>query len=344
MGQEARMRRALAVAAALAVVGCKEEAPPVPAGTVVEWAQQSPDGRFEVRQRREGSGCRVQAVVKSADGERTLWSTQTCLPTPSALTFLSPNGDKLLVLDLFPSAQAAQTSDWSQVPLVSLWVRGAVIRQYTGAEILPAEQITHMTKVLSWVRGDTLEEARKSARASTDGERVTVDLIGGQTLTLDFEGNPLPAPVGPVARPAREEPVAAAAVATPQKEPTAAVDAAVDVPALPRREEKQPGAAAKTDAMAADEQGLYRWEDEQGGLHFGVGSQVPARFRKRARPVDADVGVVPLDAATPPSAGAQPAGRQPAAGGQQPATPARKQGEGAQPEGAPPPAPPAEGT
>ena len=325
------MRKALAAAAVLAAVGCKQEQQQPPTTTVVEWAQQSPDGRFEIRQRRDGTGCRVQAVVKSADGDRALWSTQTCLPTPSGLAFLSANGEKVLVLDLFPSSRAAQASDWSSVPLISLWVRGAVVRQYTGAEILGQDRVTQMGSVLSWVRGDTLEDARRAARASTDGDHITIQLVDGNSLTLGFEGNPLPVPSAPPAKPARfEEPVAAVA-GNPTPPPVP-----VRVDALPRVEQSEP--------LAADEQGLYRWEDDQGALHFGVGAQVPARYRKRARPVDGSVGVIPLDRSEPAAAaprappGSPPApGPAPAPAGQPTAAPAAQPGPAAPPAGGAPP-------
>lgn len=316
------MRRALAAAAVLAAVGCKQQEPAAPAPSTdpaADWVQKSSDGRFEIRQRRETSGCRVQAVVKSPDGERSLWTSQTCLPTPSGLVFLSANGERLLVLDLFPSSQAAQTADWSKVPLASVWARGAVVRQYTGAELLTRERVTDMGKVLSWVRGDSYDDVHKAARASPDGQSVTVDLVDGRTLALGFEGNPLPAPEPAAAEPARK----VNAVAAP----------ALDV--RPAAGEPLPQAQRPQDRLAGDEQGLYRWEDEQGELHFGVGAQVPPQYRKRARPVDAAVGVVPMDSPSaasmqaggpapggPAPGGTPRAGPAPAPGGPAPAAPA----------------------
>jgi len=274
------MKRALAVAAVLAAAGCSKSEPEVtsPASTVVEWAQQSPDGRFEVRLRRDTAGCRVQAVVKP--GDRVLWTSQTCLPTPSGMVFLSANGENLLVLDLFPSTTAAQGADWTNLPLVSCWSRGAVVRQYTGGEILAPQQVADMRKVLSWVKGDTFEDAHRSARATADGEQVVVELVDGRRLTFGFDGAPLPTPALP----------AKAAVARTQEEPPPPRPAAAAAP--------QPAESAP-DPLASDEQGLYRWEDDQGGLHFGSGSQIPPRYRKRAIPVSASVGVVPLDHAGP---------------------------------------------
>jgi hypothetical protein len=328
------MRSALAAAAVLAVVGCKQQPPQAPASSVVEWAQQSPDRRLEIRQRRQGNGCRVEAVVKSPDGDRSLWSTQTCLPTSSGLVFLSPNGEKLLALDLFPSSQAAQASNWSRLPLISLWVRGAVVRQYTGAEILGERQSADMGKVLSWVRGDTLDDAHRAARPSADGEQVSIDLVDGRTLTLGFEGDPLPVPIAPPAgRPAhdRDEPVALQP--SPLPSPPEPADG-------PRRAERSDRAA---ELLAGDEQGLYRWEDDQGALHFGAGAQIPPRYRKRARPVDATVGVVPIErpslTATAPAGSNAETPSQPSAARSEGAAPAAGAGQPAPTPAAPPPPP-----
>jgi hypothetical protein len=306
------MKRALAVAAVLAAAGCRKEpeAGPGATSTVIEWAQQSPDGRFELRQRRDGASCRVQAVVKP--GDRVLWTSQTCLPIPAGLAFLSADGEKLLALDLFPSVPAAQAADWSGVPLASVWSRGAVVRQYTGGEILLPARAADMHRSLSWVRGDSDDAVHRSAHASADGDQVLVDLVDGRTLTFGFEGAPLPTPTPPPAT-ARAGADAAPALA-------AAGERRAEGGDLP--------AAAAADPMASDEQGLYSWEDEQGQLHFGAGAQVPARFRKKARPVSASVGVLPLEHALPqvPKASAEPP-----AGQQKPPV--------AAPQPAPPPAP-----
>ncbi len=280
------MRRVIAAAAVIAAAGCRKEPepPPAPVATVYEWAQHSPDKRFELRQRRDQAGCRVEAAVKPDD--RILWTSQTCLPAPSGLAFLSPNGEQLLVLDLFPSSQVAQGPDWSHVPIVSVWSRGAVVRQYTGSEILSAAQVTDMKRVLSWVRGDTFEHAQAAARASPDGSQVTIALVDGRSLTLGFGGEALPAP-----------PAAATAPAPAAEDLQQAPEAA------PREQAARPSGPAPL-----DEQALYRWEDDQGELHFGVGAQVPPRHRKRARPVSGSVGVMPLD--RPPPAPPQPAGKE----------------------------------
>jgi hypothetical protein len=117
---------------------------------------------------------------------------------------------------------------------------------------------------------------------------------------LGFDGAPLSAP------PAETAPAAGRA-----SEPALAAQG--DLPAAPA------AALRKPDPLAVDEQGLYRWEDDQGELHFGAGAQVPPRFRKRARPVSASVGVMPLD--RPPPAPAQPLSLRPSGAAQAQAQP-----------------------
>lgn len=280
------MRTALAVALALAVIGCKK--PPEaegPAPSDFEWAHTSLDGKFEIHQKRDGSACTVQVV--SLTDRRALWTWQSCLAAPSGLVFLSPGADKALVLELFPSGGGAQTPDWSKVPLASLWTGGVGSpRQYTGAELLAGNRVRDMRSVLSWLKGETYDEIKASARLTANGANVTADLVDGRTVVFGFDGAALPAP--PAGTPA----VAAAAAEPPPAPPPAVKPRTAE----PEETSIHPRPAAATaDAVGRDEQGLYRWEDAQGGLHFSVGSQIPPQFRKRAVPVSAKVGVVPMD-------------------------------------------------
>jgi hypothetical protein len=327
------MRPALALALVLAAAGCKKapDADTATSPTSFEWSQVSPDGKYEIRQRREPTGCNVDVV--SRPGSKVLWSSRNCLPAPSGLVFLSPSADKLLVLDPYPPAPSA---DWSKVTLASLWTRGQVSRQYTGAEVLAGERVRDMHAALSWLKGDTYDELKASARLAGNGSQVSVDLVDGRTILLGFEGAALPAPPAlvPKATAAATEPAPAAPAAQPAAEPEEATV---------RTRPAQPAG----EGVAADEQGLYRWEDEQGELHFGVGAQVPARYRKRAVPVNATVGVVPMDFAGPSGGAQAPGGAAPAAEGVPPAggaaptaggQPVRDEGK---PTGGTPTAPPA---
>ncbi len=106
------MRPALAIALVLAAAACKKAPAPDASASLTsfEWKQVSPDGKFEIQQRREASGCSVQVV--SRPGDKPLWVSRLCLPAPSGLFFLSPGGDKLLVLDLFPADVPSLVPEW----------------------------------------------------------------------------------------------------------------------------------------------------------------------------------------------------------------------------------------
>lgn len=314
---------ALALAIAVSAVGCKKE-PAMPAASGAlsfEWSQRSPDGKVEIRQRRQSNGttssCLVQAI--SLPGGNVLWSGSTCIPAPSGLVFFAKGNDKLLVLDLFPSA-VVQSPDWSKVSLVQLWNKGAVAHEYRGAEILAADRAADMRRSFSWLRGETYDEVRGSARAVGDGTQVSMDLADGRTITLGFDGAALPTP--PSVSPRARAPEVAAA---PEPVPAA----------LPPRDEPPPAApapAAQADGLF--ESGLYRWEDDSGALHFGRGAQVPSKYQKRARLVQGQVGIVPMEAPPAPNDPAKPGAANQAG---QPTS----QATAPSPSGAPPAAPPA---
>jgi len=304
------IKAALALAIVISAAACKSEKDPDAAsGTMsFDWSQRSTDGKVELRQRRESRGsestCRVQALT--VPGAKVIWSGSTCLPVPSGLVFVAKGGEKLVVLDLFPAA-GVQSPNWSQVSLAQLWNRGKLEREYKGADILAADRAADMRRSYSWLRGETDEEVRESARAVADGTQISMDLSDGRTITLGFDGAALPTPpsVSPVARPAE------VAVA-PEPQPAA----------LPAREEPPRPAQQPGGLIDAE---LYRWQDETGATHFATGAQVPLRYAKVARPVQGQVGIVPMDAPEGQPPAAQPQPGQPAQRGQpaQPAQPNR---------------------
>jgi hypothetical protein len=308
------MRRSVLAAALVAATSCLSDPlpPPRPPATV-DWSLTSTDGRFQVEQRREGSSCRVEAHVLP---NRPLWTSRTCVPA-DALAFLSPDGRRMLLVDAFPSRQ---DGDWSSVSLVSLWADGAVLREHSGATLLGAGAAADPSARLSWLRGSSAEAVRGAARAAAAGDSVQLDLADGRTVALRFDGALLAAPPrAPVAaalsgarapRPAAEDPRVAAGAGPPGGRDDRATHAAEPPPLAPPRGED----AAVQSRLVFDEVGLYRWEDENGALHFGSGSQIPPRLRRRAVPVSTSVGVMPVDRPLPPPAGA-PSARSAAQGG-----------------------------
>ncbi len=317
---------ALALAIVIAAAGCtsKSDSGAASGAMSFDWSLRSGDGKVELRQRRESRGaattCQVQALT--VPGGKAIWSSSTCLPVPSGVVFVSKGGEKLVVLDLFPTA-GVQSPDWSRVSLAQLWNRGKVEREYKGAEILAADRAADMRRSYSWLRGNSDEEVRDSARAVADGAQISLDLADGRTITLGFDGAALPTPpsVSPSAR--------AAEVAVTPEPPSAD---------LPAREEPlpPPPPAQKPNGLVEGE--LYRWQDDGGAIHFGTGAQVPPRYVRAARPVQGQVGIVPMNvpqgAPLPDAAGAKAVPADPPAG---PGQPQPAQGErtvepGARPE------------
>jgi hypothetical protein len=312
------MRTALALVIAISAAGCKGDKDNRSAGGAMsfDWSQRSASGTVEIRQRRDStpSGtdvCRVQALA--VPGEKALWSGTTCIPVPSALVFISRDGEKLLVLDLFPSA-GVQARDWSKVSLVQLWNKGDIERHYRGAEVLAADRAADMRMSFSWLRGETYDEVRASARAVAGGTQVSVDLADGRTITLGFDAAALPTPpsVSPVARPV---------------EVAVAPEPAHTLPAV--EDSAASAASAKQDGLI--DGAIYRWVDDGGEVHFTTGSVVPAKYVRRAQPIHGSVDVVSMDS---PETLPQAAATGPA----QPGTPAQP-GAPAQPGGQAAPAP-----
>lgn len=325
-----RMRTALALVIAISATACKVDPDTrTSSGTMsFDWSQRSASGTVEIRQRRDSNGrgadvCRVQAL--SLPGEKVIWSGTSCIPVPSALVFISRDGEKLLVLDLFPAA-GVQSRDWSRVSLVQLWKQGDVERHYKGAEILAADRAADMRMSFSWLRGGSYEEVRASARAVAGGTQVSVDLADGRTITLGFDGADLPTPPS-VSRAARQAEVAV----TPEPART-----------LPTFEEEPRPSATPARQEGLLDGAIYRWEDDAGEVHFTTGSAVPVKYARRAKPVQGTVGVIPMDSpeSAPPTVTAQPTqpGGPAQPGATQPAQP------GAQPEGPPAAPPPAAGS
>jgi len=102
-----------------------------------------------------------------------------------------------------------------------------------------------------------------------------------------------PAPIDPPATPAPVDPLAGAAL-PPAPPPAAALLPGPPADLAPPR---------PAEAVDAVEEPLYSWEGDDGSVHYGRLSAVPPRARKRARPVEAELGRVSAEkpAAPPPT-------------------------------------------
>lgn len=258
-----------------AVAGsCRKSPPPPPAPT------PAPEAEAPAAAPAEAPAWRA----RSADGEWTLeqfidaagacratasskqgpgWTAATCLATANQLPFLSADGQTLIVLE--PTPRFAGDGAWASADVVRRFVKGALVEQVpASALVADGEKLTRYTRYFGWAKGagGVLGDA---PRLSPDGAAVLLETADGRTARLGFDGQRTVSPV----------PVAAAA------EPPAAD------PAAPR-----PGCRPGQ---------LCQYVDEQGTTQFTDGASVPARFRAKARPVDAQLGVME----TPPAAPAK---------------------------------------
>ncbi len=295
--RDIRLTTALALAIAVSATACTKDAGSAGSSAISsEWKHLSADGKVEIVQELVSAvggtpACRVHA--RSTQDDKILWRGTACIPAPSDLVFVSAGGEKLLILNLFPAA-GVQSPDWSDISLAQFWVKGKVERHYKGSEILAADRASDMRRFFSWVRGETLEQVRGSARAVAAGTQVSIDLADGRTITLGFEGAlpPTPPALSPIHRPAE------VAVA-PEPQPAPAQEA----PAPPRT-------SAAPEALVDGD--IYRWEDDAGEVHFTTGSAVPAKYMRRARRLQGSVGVVPMEVPGVVTSTGQPGAAQPA--------------------------------
>lgn len=269
------MRRLPAAAplALLLCAGCRPEAapavasPPVaqPAAPAVapasprEWTAEAAGGRVVVHQVAAGAGCRLTAT----EGDVLRWSADVCAATRDDLCFVSPDGERLLVLHPLPEGTAGK--DWSKATVAEILARGKVERTLAGIDLVARSFISEMSRDYSWVKG-VGSGPGVAPRYAEGGAAVVIDVVDGATLTLGFDGSGIPG--------------------------RARAGKGDELPAL-----------VEGYSPEADESTLWRWEDAEGGLHFSHWNQIPARFRRKAVPVTADVGSFTADPSAPSGGG-----------------------------------------
>lgn len=163
--------------------------------------------------------------------------------------------------------------DWSGSVAALLFEKGALLRTVAAGDLVADARIRHMVKDFSWIAG--AGEAQPPARYAGDGLGVEFRTVDGRAVKLAFDGRDFPTP-RPVSR-------------------------------------RAPDPAPREVGAAADERALYRWEDGDGSIHYGRRFEIPEDARARARPVDAQIGVMSVDPA--PGAAAPPASTEPGGAG-----------------------------
>lgn len=260
--------RALWLLCSASLLACRREpeaapaAAPPPPSSPLEWSAEAPGGRVMVRQVPAGSGCRLSGH----EGGGTRWTTDACAGTQEDLHFVSPDGDRLLVL--VPLPDGVRGKDWSEAIVARTFFRGTEERRIAGAELVAASSIADMSRSYSWVKG-VGSGGGIAPRYAEGGGGVVLDVVDGATLRLGFDGSGAPGRSAP-------------ATATR----TAPAGAAGPAPALPPEE------ARPLPSREADETTLWRWEDAQGGVHYSHWGAVPAASRRKAERVTASVGSV----------------------------------------------------
>lgn len=185
---------ALSLLAALGVAACarkppppppapapqeKVEAPPPAALEDLFWTSYGQDGAVLLRIRQTARARRSCHVVVLRGGEE-LWTAERCLATRAQMRFLSPDGERLLVLNPDPEVNGPA----ADVELGSLFARGARVRSYTVGEVLGGSGGAHLEAgILRWLSAELPREV-------PGGVRVT--LADGRGEFLFFDGTGVP--------------------------------------------------------------------------------------------------------------------------------------------------------
>jgi hypothetical protein len=174
-----------------------EAAPMAPERRALMWSARSDNGRAEVRQvpwaEGDRRGCVSRATLRPEDAEKppeVVWEWRTCLGSAEQLQFVSPDGQRVLVIDPAP---ALPRGPWMGVELASLYAHGVRMR------VLKAQSVWGMPRVestpaphLVWMKGHGTEPGTP-ARYVSDGQAVAFETLEGRAWTLAFSGEGFPA-------------------------------------------------------------------------------------------------------------------------------------------------------
>jgi hypothetical protein len=155
-----------------------EEGPP-PGLEHLFWTSYGQDGAV-LLQIKQTARSRNSCHVSVQRGGSELWTSERCLSTRGQMRFLSPDGERLLVLTREPEVNGPA----SDVELGILYARDVLVRRYTVGEVLGSTSGSRIEAgMLHWLHNEL-------PRDIPGGVRVT--LADGRGEFLFFDGGGVP--------------------------------------------------------------------------------------------------------------------------------------------------------
>jgi hypothetical protein len=147
------------------------------------WSAFSADGRAEVRQGRvregRGSRCTTTSTVSASPGQReVMWKWDTCIATREQLIFVSPEGQRVIVIEPLPERLKG---DWRGRDVVTLYEQGLRLK------FLRAGAAVRSLDAQRWVRG-TAGLPGTPPKYSADGTAIEFETVEGRAFRLGFDG------------------------------------------------------------------------------------------------------------------------------------------------------------
>lgn len=267
------MRIPLLMSVMVVAGGCSKKEPPVAIAPPiapqnqkpVQWETMSFNGVAVLTSRGDASSCEVSCVGL---GGKTVWTRNECIATRNDLHFVSPDCVVVVLRDT-PAVKDSVAAS----PVGAVWKGGVdaptMIRfhQVAGEG---AAKLSDSGKWFAWLRG-TLEHEGDRPHYDALGKGFEFDTLDGKHVLLTFAE-------------------LAEWVDRPPPAPPPVIDASVVV--------AEPVAEAPP---SSDE--MYRWTGADGVEQIGTADQVPEKFKKRAKRIDAELGLVKADKPPAPRAG-----------------------------------------
>ncbi|OJH42757.1 hypothetical protein [Cystobacter ferrugineus] len=172
----------------------KDTAAPAEEKPELSWTALSADGRAEVRQTRSlgGKGCTASSTV-STPFERTevMWKWDTCVATREQLKFVSPDGQRVIVLDALPGLVG---QEWRGLELVTLYEQGLRLKFLRAQTAVRTPEVRREPfSGLAWVKG-TAGLPGTPPKYTDDGGAIEFETVDGQMFRLGFDGAGFPPP------------------------------------------------------------------------------------------------------------------------------------------------------